>query len=833
MRTVSGHIYLLTIIIGILAFILVFMQYRSQNNLMDRYSDQVMNERAELTASLLAINDRFYKTLTHDYTYWDEMIGFIRDPDYDWAKDNIRNIIEAYRGNAVWVFDLSGHRIYSAADPVREDILDASLLSPGRMEELLERNMIRFYMRTSAGVMDVNGATVHPTSDPDRLTPPQGFFFIGKLLDSTFIREVEANTRCRAEILFHDPGTERAEGTKVVLIPLKNENQPEPEAYIRLTRPAASILQFQELSDTYLTLFIAAIIVTTTIVVILLLSWVVFPLKRISGQLEKEGVEIISTVAGRNEFRRIEAMIGAFLRQQEQITLSEEKFRKLASSTTAAIIIHDDQHIHFANQAAGKMLGYSQEELRKTDFLRIIHPDFLEAYRNLPDGKSGDPGHIWRSESRFVTSGSEEIYVDMTTVIINLNPGPLFLVTAHDITDRIRMERELVVAKERAEESDKLKSSFLANLSHEIRTPMNSILGFSNLLRKKDVSKKELGEYAEIIIFSTNRLLKLVEDILEISRIETDQVTLNESPFSVDLLLEEMTDYIEGEQEKALKKDIAVETFRAPEKAKLTIVADRERLRNILINLLDNALKFTDQGKIRFGYKIIGEAVKFAVEDTGIGIPREHRATVFNRFFQLDAANNRLYQGTGLGLTIAKAYVELMGGKIWVESEEGLGTTVHFTLPYRTETMQAEIPEKKPYSFDFTGRTVLVVEDELVNSRLMGSMIQAVKAKVLYAYNGPMAIEMVKNIPEIGLVLMDIQMPGMDGYEASRIVHFWRPELPIIAQSASAHAEDMRKGTEAGCKGHISKPIDTFKLYQLMAKFLGSQQSAATGSPQP
>ncbi|TSA28979.1 MAG: PAS domain S-box protein, partial [Bacteroidetes bacterium] len=684
MRTVRGHIYLLTLFVGLLAFILVFFQYRAQNQMMHRYADQVMTERAELVQSLLSINDRFYKTLTHDYSYWDEMITFIDKPDYAWAKDNIRNIIDAYRGNAVWIYNLSGRMIYSVANPDREDILNADLLGSGIQDpgssiivtaseakqqhpassiqhQLLEKKMVHFYLRTSAGVMDVNGATVHPTNDPERLTPPRGFFFIGKLLDSAFIRQLETNTRCQAAILYLAPPESGQEETKTIVIPLQNTGQTEPAAYIRLTRQTSDILRFSTLSNTYLTIYIIAIVVTAFVVIILLLSWVIFPLGRISRQLEKEGIQIDQSGRERNEYRRISGMIEEFSRQKEQIRQSEERFRKLSASTTAAIIIHDDKHIHFANQAAEQMLGYSQEELKETDFLKIIHPDFLEGYRRIPEEGAEEPGRIWRSESRFVTKEGEEIYVDVTTVVINLDPGPVFLVTAHDITDRIRMERELVVAKERAEESDKLKSSFLTNLSHEIRTPMNSILGFSNLLRKENVSKKELGEYAEIIIFSTNRLLRLIEDILEIARIETDQVVLNETPFSVDLLLDEMKDYLEGEQEGVLKKEITVEVFRAPGKSALTLVADMERFRDVLHNLLDNALKFTEKGKIRFGYKLIGETVKFSVEDTGIGIPKEHRATVFNRFFQVDAANNRLYQGSGLGLTIARAYVELMG----------------------------------------------------------------------------------------------------------------------------------------------------------------------------
>jgi CheY-like chemotaxis protein/anti-sigma regulatory factor (Ser/Thr protein kinase) len=334
------------------------------------------------------------------------------------------------------------------------------------------------------------------------------------------------------------------------------------------------------------------------------------------------------------------------------------------------------------------------------------------------------------------------------------------------------------------------------------------------------VTKTELSEYVEIIIFSTHRLMKLIDDIIEVSKIETGQVLLIERPFSPDLLMDEMKDYTEGEKQKMGKRDIEVDIASPGGGQRVTLFADMERLRMVMINLIDNALKFTKSGHIRFGYKIIGEQVKFSIEDSGIGIPLECQDDIFNRFYQLDNDNNRQFQGTGLGLTIARGLLDIMGGKIWLESEVDCGTTVHFTIPCRTEGRDMELMQKQDYSFDFTGHTILIVEDDLINSRLLGSMIQTVNGRVLYAYTGVMAIEMVKNIPDIDLVLMDIQMPGMDGLEATRNIRFWRKDLPVISQSASAHADDLKRCFDAGCVGHISKPIDTFKLYMLMGKYL-------------
>ncbi|MFH1160034.1 MAG: ATP-binding protein [bacterium] len=825
MKTVRSRILFLTIVVGLLASGLVVFQYRTQNRMIDRYVRNVMEQRTEVASSLLSINNDFYRSITHDYTYWDEMIGFIAKPDYAWATDNIRSILESYHANAIWIFNLDGTRVYSVAEPEQGDIIHCNILTPEIKVRLMQEKLIQLYFRTSAGVMDVNAATVHPTADPERKTPPQGFMFVGKLLDTALVAQLQKNTHCGISILYNEPREISTETTLVSVIPLRNMGIPEPVAYMKLVTNKSDIVNFGDFYDRFFYLYISGIIVTAALVMIILLFWVGLPLKKIAGLLSREGIALDPKAKGENEFRRIAGMIREFIRQKELIRQSEEKFRKLAEATPVAIFIHDDKQILFANAAVEKMLGYSQPELKETSFLKIIHPDFLEKYRQAANESAEEAGRIWNSESRLVSRYGEKIYVDVSTVVIDLQPSPVFLVTAHDITDRIRMEKELIVSKERAEQSDKLKSVFLTNLTHEIRTPMNSILGYSNLMRKENVSRKELAEYAEIIVFSTNRLLKMVEDILQISKIETDQVVLNETSFSLDLLLDELKDNLVAEKDKARKKQIEIRVIRPDDTRSCTLVADMDRLRDVLRNLLDNALKFTEKGSISFGYKLFGKTIKFSVEDTGIGIQPGSKKEIFDRFYQVDSNNNRKFQGSGLGLTIARAFIEIMGGKIWVESEEGKGTAFHFTLPLKTEAAQPVVLEPKPLAFDFTGNTILVVEDEPVNSRLLGSMIQAVNARVLYAYNGPMAVEMVKNITEISLVLMDIQMPAMDGLETTKIIRFWRPDLPVIAQSASAHADDLKKYYEAGCVGHVSKPIDTFKLYQQLGKFLTRPQT--------
>ena len=822
MSRIRTRIMIMILAVGLLATVMVTLQYLTEKNRVNRVLGDYMNYQMRIVQTLLEVQQDFFRSIAHDYTYWDDMVSFVNEPDIPWAADNIRNIIEAFKGNAVWVFDTTGRLQYADALPDHGDIINHDLLNQGTVEYLQRNRRIGGYIQTSAGLMLVEGATIHPTNDPAHKTTPMGYFFTGKLLDSLIIENLQNTTQCRIAIFYHKPRETATDHTKISIIPLHGLTGSHPVAYLKISQDVSSILGEEEFFSLLFYIKLVLIILVAITVMALLLSWVVLPLQRIS-KLLKDKVANPDTLSKKaNEFAQFRQMIESFLQQQYQLKLSEERFRYLAGATTAAIIIYTDQHILFANAACEKMLGYTGEELRSTDFLKIFHPDFIQAYKDQIADPEQEEGTLWRSESRFLTKSGREIFVDLTTVMIRLDTGPAFLVTAHDITDRMRMERELVAAKERAEKSDKLKTVFLSNLSHEVRTPMNAIMGFSNLLKKDQVSKDELSEYTEIIVFSTHRLLKLIDDIIQVAHIETNQVVLEESSFSPALLLDELRDYAEGEEVKLGKSSITIEVVIPPHNRGLSLCSDRERLRQVMVCIIDNALKFTETGTIKLGYKVIGETVKFSVEDTGIGIPPEFRKEVFTRFYQVDSGNDRQYQGSGLGLTIARGLVELMGGKIWLESEEGSGTTIHFTIPLKSEnTRNQEEPKGIGTSFDFKGHSVLVVEDDLINSRLLGSMIQAVNAKVHYAYNGTMAVEMVKNMPEIEMVLMDIQMPGMDGLEATRNIHFWRKELPVVSQSASAHADDLKKCKAAGCVAHISKPIDTFRLYQIMSRFLG------------
>jgi signal transduction histidine kinase len=379
-----------------------------------------------------------------------------------------------------------------------------------------------------------------------------------------------------------------------------------------------------------------------------------------------------------------------------------------------------------------------------------------------------------------------------------------------------RQKNALVEALEKAKESDRLKTAFLANISHEIRTPMNAIIGFSNFLKDEDLTEAQKSEYIDIVNNSCYQLLGIINDVVEASKIDAGLVKVKKEEIDINKLFEELYSvYQIAAENKNLKINKPSINLTEPER----ILIDKVKLRQILDNLLDNAIKFTKRGSIDYGYKIKKSTIEFFVKDTGIGISKKDQETIFERFNQADEDTAQLYGGTGLGLTIANAYASLMNGKLWVESQKDKGSTFFIELPYGKTENKKEQTVTNENSFE-KELHLLIVEDNNFNYKLIAEIFQKMNVHLLHAATGNEAIDIFKNNDQIDLVLMDIKLPDMSGHDVTKKLKELNKNIPIIAQTAYAFEGDKEKALQSGCVDYLSKPIKKDELITKINKHI-------------
>jgi PAS domain S-box-containing protein len=535
---------------------------------------------------------------------------------------------------------------------------------------------------------------------------------------------------------------------------------------------------------------------------------------------------------------------------QKALIESEEKYRLIAENINDIIWKIDKEfNFSYVSSSIYPMLGYTVEEamnfslkkffteadygklqdIVKNKFILAGNDDSnawdMESIEAILERKDGN--RIWTQISIKLippTSGSS---IDTLGVIRNINVLKTTQITLEDNELRLKQQNEeyevlneelkklnkkLVLAKEKAEESDKLKSSFLANMSHEIRTPMNSIIGFSKMCVKDNLEDEKRRKYASYVVENGEQLLTIVNDILDLSKIEAGQVKIKPELFNLNLLMENLYHNFQHQNNKGLlllmQKGILDENA--------MIYSDKTRLNQILSNLLNNALKFTLKGHIKFGYNVIDKQILFYVEDTGIGIPVEHHTKIFERFRQADLETTRLFGGTGLGLSICKRLIELMNGKIWVQSEPNKGSVFYFTLPFEMNMHdgfeEVKVVHKGEHRDMDKRPLILIAEDEESNFIYLNEILAEKKFRILWAKDGKEAFEYCLTNKEICLVLMDIKMPGMDGFSATTLIKKQFPDMPVIAQTAFAMQSDKETALASGCDDYLSKPIDPEQL---------------------
>lgn len=448
-----------------------------------------------------------------------------------------------------------------------------------------------------------------------------------------------------------------------------------------------------------------------------------------------------------------------------------------------------------------------------------VHPDDIErSDREVQAAIVGEKD--FHTQFRVIWPNGEIHYIEAQALIIKDPDGvPESMIGVNwNITERIKAEQELIEAKERAEESDRLKSAFLANMSHEIRTPMNGILGFTELLKKPNLTGEQKEKYIDIIKRSGDRMLDTVNDIIDISKIDADQVEMSKSDVFIHEELETQYEFFNRE---ASLKGIELLLINNLQKNS-TIVTDKLKLESIFSNLIKNAIKYTDQGTIEIVCSRKDSMLEFSITDTGIGIPSNRIGSIFNRFEQADIEDARAHEGSGLGLSIAKAYVEMLGGSIDVISKIGVGSTFSFTLPWveKKQVDKYESIKEKKRNTNYNKINILIAEDDDISFEHLEVILESKALSLVRTVTGKEAVEYVKNNTNVDLILMDVKMPIMDGYEATKAIRKFNKDVIIIAQTAYALIGDREKAIAAGCNDYITKPIDHQLLVEIIVKHM-------------
>lgn len=572
-----------------------------------------------------------------------------------------------------------------------------------------------------------------------------------------------------------------------------------------------------------------------------------FPLDQMKGTemrnvetrfVRKDGVVIDIIADGKrlseNEYIAFVKDITDRKSAEESLQYSEKMMRSIFLVAPAGIGFLVNRVMKDINLRMCEMTGYTREELIERD-ARILYPsteefEFVgrEKYRQIRDKGAGGVETLWQKKDGTIIN----VLLASTAIDVhNISRGVIF--TALDITERKQMEDDLRAAKDRAEESDRLKSAFLANMSHEIRTPMNGILGFASLLKEPGLTGAEQQEYIRIIEKSGARMLSTINEIVDISKIESGLMEVDIVETDINGVMDFAHSFFKPEAES---KGLTISYSCGLQAPDSIVDTDKEKLHAILSNLIKNAVKYTRSGSITFGYSAKLWApgldtpprafLEFFVHDTGIGIPWSRQTAIFERFIQVDVIDKHAYQGAGLGLSISKAYVEMLGGRIRVDSEEGKGSTFYFTIPYegkrgvvsRRSKEEWKGSEKLEAKTESSLPKILIAEDDETSSRLLTEVLKSESREILVVRTGLQAVAACRNNPDTDIVLMDIRMPEMDGYEAIRRIRSFNSEVFIVAQTAHGLTGDREKALEAGADDYISKPIPKGDLIKMLKK---------------
>lgn len=498
-----------------------------------------------------------------------------------------------------------------------------------------------------------------------------------------------------------------------------------------------------------------------------------------------------------------------------QLRESEAKYRSYIDNSPSGVFVTDEKGNYLeVNRAATIITGYSKNELLKMNISDLKDFDHT--------GRSADENFVdliktGKMSTQFPFRRKDGMICWWKIDAVKIGENRMLGFTT-DITQLKETESRLMSALEKAQESDRLKSTFLANMSHEIRTPMNGILGFSGLLNKNDLSSDKQQEYIKIIQHSGKRMLNTINDLIDISRIESGQTKITKKLINFNEQLDHLYHFFKPEADA---KDLEFHFNPSLENNKAILMTDEEKFFAIMSNYLKNALKYTDEGSIHFGYELLDGIIEFYVKDSGIGILKDKHEAIFERFVQADLSITKPYEGSGLGLAISKAFAEMIGGEVRVDSEFGKGSTFYLTLPFkdvdsRDKNKSPKNNHHKNLKESMKDLDILIVENDEPSVLYLKILLKDKCHSMQIARTGAEAIDLIKKHSSTDLILMDVRMPDMDGYAATKKIREFNKDVQILAQTAYAMESDKIRAMEAGCNGYISKPIREEELFTLI-----------------
>ncbi len=690
-RNLNTYFKLLIFIISksFLFFLLYISLYIYTTKQENQAFNVTQNQYFSEVSSIIQLNSKAHLSTLADVTFWDELKNFTESKDKNWYNTYIAKEFIFYDVDYLGVYDIEGQFIIKTSNA---KIITKDFIPKEAITRLHQSKLMRFYIQIPEGVVEIFGATIHPSNDPKKtLTKPSGYFFMARLLDQYYFKNLNKISSSKVSLL---QSLEKKEG---------NDDFIEADVLLK---------------------------------------------------------DYKNTVVGYLEFKR-------------PFNLHYKNTKEILFILILVSIINFFVFLYFSRKWIYKPLKII------TDVLETGNESAINDLKNEP-GEFGYIGNLFEENSN--------------------------------------QRKQLELSKKKAEESDKLKSSFLANLSHEIRTPMNAIVGFSDLLNDSNLSEEVRNEYLKIIKKCGINLVSIIEDLIEMSKIDSKQIIPNIKSVNLDTCLKELYETIHITI--PIDKTIELYLIENENSIQKNVLTDEIKLKQVIVNLISNAIKYTEKGKVTFGYQVNeqNDTIVFTVKDTGLGIGEENLKIIFDRFRRIEDEFSAELSGLGLGLAISKAYVEMLGGTISVSSQIKVGSIFTFTIPL---VYDKEIAVKNQInkSNDFIKpifKTVLVAEDDNINFLLIKKILELQNCTVLRAINGQEAVDICRNNSDIHLVFMDIKMPVLNGFEAFKVINSFNPKLPVIAQTAYASTEDYEKIMKSGFSGYISKPLDKNKIYELI-----------------